>query len=126
MADIDRDYTDRNRTTERERVYAVNSGGSAGWWIGGVLVLAVLIIGFIALSGGEPAPVDTVPTAVESTTPPATETAPVTEPAPMTETAPATEEAAPAAEAAPAETAPATETAPAETAPATEAAPAAE
>ena len=39
MADIDRDYTDRNRT-ERERVYAVNSGGSTGWWIGGVLVLA--------------------------------------------------------------------------------------
>ena len=62
MADIDRDYTDRNRT-ERERVYAVNSGGSTGWWIGGVLVLAVLIIGFIALSGGEPAPVDTAPPA---------------------------------------------------------------
>ena len=107
MADIDRDYTDRNRT-ERERVYAVNSGGSAGWWIGGVLVLAVLIIGFIALSGGEPAPVNTVPTAVE-TTPPATE------PAPMTETAPATEPA-PALEAAPEATAP-VESAPAGTAP---------
>ena len=120
MADIDRDYTDRNRT-ERERVYAVNSGGSAGWWIGGVLVLAVLIIGFIALSGGEPAPVDTAPTAVEST-PPATETAPVTEPAPMTETAPAVEEPAPAVEAAPEAAAPA-EAAPADAAPA-EAAPA--
>ncbi|WMT85946.1 hypothetical protein NO932_13565 [Pelagibacterium sp. 26DY04] len=128
MADIDRDYTDRNRT-ERERVYAVNSGGSAGWWIGGVLVLAVLIIGFIALSGGEPAPVDTAPTAVEST-PPATETAPATEPAPMTETAPAVEEPAPAVEAAPeaavpAEEAPAAEPAPAEAAPAEETAPAA-
>jgi len=128
MADIDRDYTDRNRT-ERERVYAVNSGGSAGWWIGGVLVLAVLIVGFIALSGGEPAPVDTAPTAVEST-PPATETAPATEPAPMTETAPAVEEPAPAVEAAPeaavpAEEAPAAEPAPAEAAPAEETAPAA-
>ncbi|AEQ52104.1 hypothetical protein [Pelagibacterium halotolerans] len=112
MADIDRDYTDRNRT-ERERVYAVNSGGSAGWWIGGVLVLAVLIIGFIALSGGEPAPVETTPTAVE-TTPPATETAPVTEPAPAVEAAP---EAAAPVETAPAETAPA-EAAPAEAAPA--------
>ncbi|UYQ73392.1 hypothetical protein OF122_06420 [Pelagibacterium flavum] len=120
MADIDRDYTDRNRT-ERERVYAVNSGGSAGWWIGGVLVLAVLIIGFIALSGGEPAPVDTVPTAVE-TTPPTTEPAPMTETAPVTEPAP-TVEAAPEA-AAPVETAPAeAETAPAEAAP-VEAAPA--
>jgi|TARA_A100001391_G_scaffold87150_1_gene57605 hypothetical protein len=117
MADIDRDYTDRNRT-ERERVYAVNSGGSTGWWIGGVLVLAVLIIGFIALSGGEPAPVDTAPTAVE-TTPPATEPAPMTETAPATEPAPAVE-AAPEA-AAPVETVPA-EAAPAEAAPA-EAAP---
>lgn len=122
MADIDRDYTDRNRT-ERERVYAVNSGGSAGWWIGGVLVLAVLIIGFIAMSGGEPAPVDTAPSAVETTTAPATETAPVAEPAPMTEAAPA-EDAAPAVEAAPEETAPAAETAPEEAAPAAEAAPA--
>lgn len=109
MADIDRDYTDRNRT-ERERVYAVNSGGSAGWWIGGVLVLAVLIIGFIALSGGEPAPVDTAPAAVETTP------APAAEPAPMTETAPAAPVEAPA-EAAPAEAAPA-EAAPAEPAPA--------
>lgn len=106
MADIDRDYTDRNRTTERERVYAVNSGGSAGWWIGGVLVLAVLIIGFIALSGGEPAPVDTAPTAIE-TTPPAADAPPVTEPAPMTETAPVVEEPAPAVEAAPEAAAPA-------------------
>ena len=104
MADIDRDYTDRNRT-ERERVYAVNSGGSAGWWIGGVLVLAVLIIGFIALSGGEPAPVDTAPNAaVETTTPaaPMTETAPVTEPAPVTDTAPVAPEAAAPVEPAPA------------------------
>ena len=130
MADIDRDYTDRNRT-ERERVYAVNSGGSAGWWIGGVLVLAVLIIGFIALSGGEPAPVDTAPTTVENnieTAPPATEAAPAQEPAAMTEApaqeaAPAAEEAAPATdaapeEAAPVEAAPAEEGAPAEAAPA--------
>jgi hypothetical protein len=113
MAEIDRDYTDRNRT-ERERIYAVNSGGSAGWWIGGVLVLAVLIIGFIALSGGEPAPVDTAPTAVE-TTPPAVEPAPMTETAPVTEPAPAVE-AAPEA-AAPVETAPA-EAAPEAAAPA--------
>ena len=112
MADIDRDYTDGNRT-ERERIYAVNSGGSAGWWIGGVLVLAVLIIGFIALSGGEPAPVETAPAAVETT-------APVTEPVPMTEAAPATE-TAPAVEAAPEAAAP-VEAAPAEAAPA-EAAP---
>lgn len=120
MADIDRDYTDRNRT-ERERVYAVNSGGSAGWWIGGVLVLAVLIIGFIALSGGEPAPVDTAPAAVETTTPPVTEPAPAAEPAPMTDAAPAAE-TAPAVEAAPEAAAPAADVAPAEAAPA-EAAP---
>lgn len=127
MADIDRDYADRNRTTERERVYAVNSGSTAGWWIGGVLILAVLIIGFFALSGGNPAPVDTVPTAVEGTAPPATDAAPVTEPAPMTETAPVAEEPAPVVEAAPEAAAPVdaapeaaapAETAPAETAPA--------
>ncbi|RDE07902.1 hypothetical protein [Pelagibacterium lacus] len=116
MADIDRDYTDRNRI-ERERVYAVNSG-STGWWIGGVLILAVLIIGFIALSGGEPAPVDTAPTAVETTTPPAPAAVPAPEPAPMTEAAPA-ETPAPVA---PAEPAP-VETAPTEAAPAAPAAP---
>lgn len=121
MADIDRDYTDRTRA-ERERARAVTSGGNAGWWIGGILVLAVLIIGFIALSGGEPAPVDTPP-AVESTTPtpapitpPANETAPLTEPTPMTPAAPAVDEPAPANNAAP-EAAPATP-APAEPAPA--------
>ena len=118
MADIDRDYPDRTRA-ERERARAVTSGGNAGWWIGGILVLAVLIIGSIALSGGEPAPVDTPP-AVESITPtpapitpPANETAPLTEPAPMT--APAIDESAPAINAAP-EAAPATP-APAEPAP---------
>ncbi len=111
MADIDRDYTDPNRV-ERERVYAVNSGGSAGWWIGGVLVLAVLIIGFIALSGGEPAPVDTAPTAVESNTTITNEPAAMTEAAPATQdAAPVTEEAAPAVET---EAAPTAETAPVE------------
>ncbi|WP_404402925.1 hypothetical protein [Pelagibacterium halotolerans] len=108
MADIDRDLHDRRH--DEQRIYSAG-GSAAGWWIAGILALAVLIIGFIALSGGNPAP-------VEGTTNPATGTAPITEPAPMTDAAPA--DTAPA-QTAPAEPAPA-ETAPAEssTAPATE------
>lgn len=117
MADIDRDYVGRERS-DRTHYQSMSTGNNAGWWIAGLLVLAVLIIGFIAMSGGEPAPVDPAATTLETpVAPPADGTAPMVEPAPMTEPAPATE-TAPATEApaAPAETAP-VEPAPVEPAP---------
>lgn len=97
MADIDRDFPERP-ATERNRYVNMNSSGSAGWWIAGVLVLAVLIIGFIIMSGGNPAPVDG--------TAPMAEPAPLTEPAPMVEPAPLSEPAPAPAQPAPAEPAP--------------------
>lgn len=101
MADIDRDFPERTRV-ERDRVYATNTGGGAGWWIAGVLILAVLIIGFIAMSGGNPAPVESTAPAVEAPVAPV-EPAPMVETAPMTPVDPAPATPAPA----PAETAPA-------------------
>jgi hypothetical protein len=117
MADIDRDYpAGRDRVErERERIYSTGSGGNAGWWIAGVLIVALLVIGFFALNTG------TQTTAPAGTTAPAA----VEEPAPAVEPAPMTEAAPPAVETAPAEVAPApteAEPAPAEAAPA-EAAP---
>lgn len=103
MADIDRDFPERTRV-ERDRVYATNTGGGAGWWIAGVLILAVLIIGFIAMSGGNPAPVESTSPAIETPmAPPADGTAPMVDPAPMTPVEPAPAPVTPA----PAEPAPA-------------------
>ncbi len=117
MADIDRDYAGRERVDRTHYQTTTTTGNSAGWWIAGLLVLAVLIIGFIAMSGGEPAPVEPATTNVETqVAPPADGAAPMVETAPV-ETAPAAPAETAPAETAPAETAPA-ETAPAETAPA--------
>ncbi|WP_196257853.1 hypothetical protein [Pelagibacterium limicola] len=116
MADIDRDYPQRERT-ERTHYQSMSTGNSAGWWIAGLLVLAVIIIGFIAMTGGEPAPVDPAATTLETpVAPPADGAAPMTDPAPLTEPAPVTDPAAPAApaDATPVEPAP---VAPAEPAP---------
>lgn len=108
MADIDRDSIGSERT-DRTRYQSMSTGNSAGWWIAGLLVLAVLIIGFIAMSGGEPAPVDPAATTLETpVAPPADGVAPV-DPAPMTEPAPV--------ETAPATPAPAEPVAPVEPAP---------
>lgn len=95
MADVDRDFPERTRM-ERDRVYATNTGGGAGWWIAGVLILAVLIIGFIAMSGGNPAPVESTSPMVETPVAPPAETTPMVEPAPMTPVDPAPATPAPA------------------------------
>lgn len=106
MADIDRDFPARDNTTRTDRMdrttyQTVSSGNSAGWWIAGLLVLAVLIIGFIAMSGGNPAPVEPAATTIDTpVAPPADGAAPMVDPAPMTTTEPA-------APVAPVETAPA-------------------
>ena len=111
MATPDRDsvYTnDENRT-----VYTRERSGT-GWFVGIIVVLALLAIGYLVFSAnyGPATPVTTTAPAVESTTP---APAPMTDAAPMTEapaTAPAATPAAPAT--APAMTpAPATDTAPA-------------
>lgn len=103
MADIDRDSLGRERT-DRTRYQSMSTGNSAGWWIAGLLVLAVLIIGFIAMSGGNPAPVDPAATTVETPVAPPADNA-----VPMTDTAPATTPV----ETAPVETAPVEPAAPA-------------
>lgn len=109
MADIDRDFPARERV-ERTHYQATTTGNSAGWWIAGLLVLAVLIIGFIAMSGGNPAPVDPAATTLETpVAPPADGVAPMTDPAPMTapvETAPVEPVAPAPVEPAPIEPAP--------------------
>lgn len=122
MATPERDpvYTnDANRT-----VYARESNGT-GWFVGIIVVLALLAIGYLVFSAnsGPSTAVDTstgAPAITDSTTAPAPMTeAPATEtaPAPMTE-APAT----PAPEAAPATpAAPAADAAPATPAPSTDA-----
>lgn len=101
MANIDRDFTTRPEV-ERERVYTTREGGNAGWWIAGVLIVALLLIGFFAFNTGTPT--TTVP--VDGTTPMVEETAPApaADPAPAAETAPAIEPAP--VEPAPAEPAP--------------------
>lgn len=119
MADIDRDFPARDHTTRTDRTtyqtVGTGTGNSAGWWIAGLLVLAVLIIGFIAMSGGNPAPVEPAATTIDTpVAPPAGNTTPMVDPAPMTTTTPAPVETAPAA---PTETTPAAP-APVEPAPA--------
>lgn len=109
MADIDRDFPARERVDRTTYNQSLSTGSSAGWWIAGLLVLAVLIIGFIAMSGGNPAPVDPAATTLETPVAPADGVAPMTETAPMTapaEPAPAPVETAPAEPAAPVEPAP--------------------
>tara|TARA_R110002124_G_scaffold114535_49_gene269742 strand:- start:4229 stop:4771 length:543 start_codon:yes stop_codon:yes gene_type:complete len=109
MANTERDtvYTnDGNRT-----VYTRESNGT-GWFVGIIVVLALLAIGYLVFSAnsGPATTVDVNNTpAVQSTTDPATA------PAPMTEAPATAPEAAPMTPAAPAETAPAAapETAPA-------------
>lgn len=117
MADIDRDYVGRERSDRTHyQATSTGTGNSAGWWIAGLLVLAVLIIGFIAMSGGEPAPVDPAATTLETpVAPPADGAAPMVDPAPMT--APAPVETAPAEPVTPAEPVAPAETAPVEPAP---------
>lgn len=122
MANPDRDTvytTDANRT-----VYTRESSGT-GWFVGIIVALALLAIGYLVFSANSgPATTDvTNSTAIESpVTDPATAPAPMTtapapvvEPAPMTEAPAATPAPVDAAPAAPADTAPA---APADTAPA--------
>lgn len=107
MATPERDtvYTnDGNRT-----VYTRESNGT-GWFVGIIVALALLAIGYLvfsANSGPATSTTDSAP-AIEAPADPAATTAPMTEaPAPMTE-APAADAAAPAADtAAPAATAPA-------------------
>lgn len=110
MADIDRDFPGRNKVDRHETYVVERSGSMAGWWIAGLLVLAVLIIGFMAMSGGNPTPVEPASTTVESQPAPAEPGVVPAEPAPV-------EDAAPAAEPAPADAAPA-DAAPAEAEPA--------
>lgn len=105
MATPDRDtvYTnDENRT-----VYTRERSGT-GWFVGIIVVLALLAIGYLVFSAnsGPATPATNATPAVESSTP---------APAPMTDAAPMTE--APATTPAPA-TAPAMTPAPADTAPA--------
>lgn len=105
-----------NNTTERS-VYTRESNGT-GWFVGIIVVLALLAIGYLVFSANSG---PSTPAVTDTTTTPAVE-APATGSgaAPMTE-APATPApAAPAetAPAAPAETAPMAPAAPAETAPA--------
>ena len=118
MATPDRDtvYTnDGNRT-----VYTRESSGT-GWFVGIIVALALLAIGYLVFSANS----GPSTTSVDVTAPPATTTEapadPATAPAPMTE-APA----APATDAAPATEAPAVEAPATEAAPATDAAPATE
>jgi hypothetical protein len=119
MATPDRDtvYTnDGNRT-----VYTRESSGT-GWFVGIIVALALLAIGYLvfsANSGTSTTSVDVNGAPVTSTEAPAD---PAIAPAPMTEAPAATPDAAPMTQA------PATDTAPAAdaTAPATDAAPAAD
>lgn len=115
MANPDRDtvYTsDGNRT-----VYARESNGT-GWFVGIIVVLALIAIGYLVFSANSGT--TTGPGATNTTPAIEAPAAPVTAPAPMTE-APA----APDTSATPMTPAPASPTAPAVEAPANSAAPAA-
>ncbi|WP_052726179.1 hypothetical protein [Devosia epidermidihirudinis] len=115
MATPDRDtvYTpDGNRT-----VYARESNGT-GWFVGIIVVLALLAIGYLVFSANSGT--TTGPSATSTTPAVEAPASPTIAPAPMTE-APA----APATDAAPMTPAPATPAAPAVEAPANAAAPAA-
>ena len=119
MATPERDtvYTnDGNRT-----VYTRESNGT-GWFVGIIVALALLAIGYLVFSANSGPS-----TSVDVTTQPAIETpaTPATAPAPMTEAPAVAPEAAPMTEAPATETAPATDAAPATDNPAgTEVAPA--
>jgi hypothetical protein len=131
MAIPERDTAYTNDGTNRS-VYTRESS-STGWFVGIIVALALLAIGYLVFSANSgPAVVDdsttiTTPATDPVTTSPMTEAAPpAAEPAPMTEAPAAPAETAPAAET-PAVEAPAAEPAPAaETAPAAEPAPAAQ
>jgi hypothetical protein len=122
-------------TPERDTVYTTDGtnrsvytreSNSTGWFVGIIVALALLAIGYLVFSAnsGPSTTIDTNTTTLEApvTDPAAPATpmveAPVTTPAPATEVAPMTEAPAPAAET----TAPAADAA----APAAETAPAAE
>ena len=123
MAAPERDTVYTTDGTNRS-VYTRESS-STGWFVGIIVALALLAIGYLVFSANSGpstttegnAPAVTAPT--DTTTTPMTEAPAVTEPAPMTE-APAATQPAPATEA-PAATEPAPAT---EAAPATEPAPA--
>lgn len=123
MADPDRDNL---YTTDRSReVYTRESNGT-GWFVGIIVALALLAIGYLVFSAntGPGTGVDqgAAPTTEAPMTDPGTAPAPMTE-APATDAAPAPMTEAPATDAAPATEAPATE-APATETPAAPAAPA--
>jgi hypothetical protein len=125
MANPDRDVYSNDGTTNRT-VYSRESS-STGWFVGIIVALALLAIGYLVFSANSGPATDTTTInntpAVETpitdpATSPMTEAPPAAEPAPMTE-APATD-APPATDAAPAtEAPPATDAAPATPAPAT-------
>jgi type IV secretory pathway VirB10-like protein len=124
MAIPERDTVYSNDGTNRT-VYTRESS-STGWFVGIIVALALLAIGYLVFSANSgPATTDVDVTTPPATTTPMVETPAPAEPAPMTE-APAAETPAPADAAPAAEPAPVTEPAPAaEPAPATEPAPAA-
>jgi hypothetical protein len=124
MAIPERDTAYTNDGTNRS-VYTRESS-STGWFVGIIVALALLAIGYLVFSANSgPAVVDdsTTITSPAATSPMTEAPAPAAEPAPMTEAPAAPAETAPATEA-PAVEAPAAEPAPAaETAPAAEPAP---
>jgi len=114
---------------ERDTIYSADNpnrtvytreSSATGWFVGIIVALALLAIGYLifsANSGPSPTTVDVNNTpAITTTSPSDTSTQPTMDAAPMTETTPAT----PATPAAPATETPAT---PSTTAPATDAAP---
>lgn len=94
-------------TNDGERTVYTRESNGTGWFVGIIVALALLAIGYLVFSAnsGPATTVDSAAPAVEAPANPAVTTAPMTE--------------------APAVTAPATDVAPAAVAPATEAAPAA-
>ncbi len=120
MAMPERD-TVYNADGSRKNIYARDSNTSTGWVIGGIIVVALVVIAYFVFAGHSTAPTGVD---VNATTPAVTQTAPAvpgpvanpsTTPAPMTAApAPTTDATTPAT---PAPTAPATAT-PAPAAPA--------
>ena len=108
-------------TTDGARAVHTRESNGTGWFVGIIVVLALLAIGYLVFSANTgPATtveVDNTPVienpADPATAPaPMTEAAPATEAAPMTEAAPAAEPVAPAADAADEGVAPAEPTSP--------------
>jgi len=112
MANPERDTVYTNEGTNRS-VYTRESS-STGWFVGIIVALALLAIGYLVFSANSgPTTTAVDVNSTPAVTAPTTEAPAVTEPAPMTE-APAATDAVPASEAAPATEAPAvTEPAPA-------------